>query len=476
MTLNQSSATQTLSDLQSGKISCADLMQATLARINDANPALNAIVALRDPDELMGEARAIDNGPRRGPLHGLPMAIKDLVNVRGIVSSKGSPLLADFVPDTDDLLAARLRGAGAILMGKTNTPEFGLGSHTFNPVYGVTRNPYDASRTCGGSSGGAAVALASGMVALADGSDMMGSLRNPAGWNNVYGFRPSWGLVPSEPVGDTFLHQISTLGPMARDPDDLALMLDVISGRDPRQPHGTTATRVSPLRGADPKGLRIGWLGNWGGAFAMEPGILEQSESALKVLETLGAIIEPVAPPFSADAMWDSWSTLRSWAVGTSLAPMMQDGQAQFKDTAIWETQRGMGLSAFDVHRASVIRSDWFACAAGLFDRYDALVLPTAQVWPFDLGMEYPTEIAGRAMDTYHRWMQVMVPVSLIGLPCLGVPAGFGANGLPAGVQFIGPYGGDAKVLALGAAYHQATMWPQKRPGWPPRPIPRRSE
>ncbi len=465
MTLTQHSATQTLSDLHAGKLSAADLMQATLARINEVNGALNAIVALRDGDDLMAEARAIDNAPRRGPLHGLPLAIKDLVMVRGIVSSKGSPLLADFVPDTDDLLAARLRAAGAILIGKTNTPEFGLGSHTFNPVYGVTRNPYDGARTCGGSSGGAAVALASGMVALADGSDMMGSLRNPAGWNNVYGFRPSWGLVPSEPAGDTFLHQLATNGPMARDPGDLALMMDVISGRDPRQPHGARRSQISPLRAANPKGMRIGWLGNWGGAFAMEPGIMEQSESALRVLESLGAIVEPVAPPFSADAIWDSWTTLRSWQVGAGLAPLMREGRAAFKDTAIWEVERGLSLSAFDVHDASEIRSDWFACAAELFSRYDALVLPTAQVWPFDLDTEYPTEIAGRAMDTYHRWMQVMIPVSLIGLPCLGVPAGFGANGLPAGVQLIGARGSDAAVLALGEAYHQATMWPQKRPG-----------
>ncbi len=470
MTLTHRSARDTLSDLRSGALGAGELMQATLAHIDKVNGSLNAVVALRDADDLMAEARAMDAAPRhgdsgRGPLHGLPMAIKDLANVAGIVSSQGSPLLADFVPDKDDLLAARLRAAGAILIGKTNTPEFGLGSHTFNPVYGVTRNPYDHTRTCGGSSGGAAVALASGMVALADGSDMMGSLRNPAAWNNVYGFRPSWGLVPAEPKGDTFLHQLATLGPMARDPSDLALLLDVMAGRDPRQPHGMDMAATAPLRPADPRGMRIGWLGDWGGAFPMEPGILEQSETALKVLEGLGAIVEPVAPPFSADAMWDSWITLRSWQVGAGLAPLMAAGKAQLKDTAIWEIERAQRMSALEVHRASVIRSDWFACAADLFGRYDALVLPTTQVWPFDLEQEWPTEIAGQKMDTYHRWMQAMLPVSLIGLPCLGAPAGFGANGLPAGVQIFGPTGSDAALLALGAAYHAATGWPQKNPG-----------
>jgi len=465
MDLTECSASEQLAKMTSNRLSARELMQATLARIDAVNPSLNAIVALRDADDLMAEARQLDNGPHRGALHGLPMAVKDLANVKGIVSSQGSPLLADFVPETDDLVAARLRDAGAILIGKTNTPEFGLGSHTFNPVYGVTRNPYDHARTCGGSSGGAAVALASGMLALADGSDMMGSLRNPAGWNNVYGFRPSVGLVPAEPKGDTFLHQLSTLGPMARDPGDLALLLDVMSGIDPRQPHGMIPGTIAPLRAADPRGARIGWLGDWGGAFAMEAGILEQSETALKVFEELGAIVEPVAPPFSADAMWDSWTTLRSWQVGAGLAPLLAEGKAQLKDTAIWEIERAQSMSALEVHRASVIRSDWFACAADLFSRYDALVLPSAQVWPFELEQEYPTEIAGQTMDTYHRWMQVMIPVSLIGLPCLGVPVGFGTNGLPAGVQIFGRRASDAALLALGAAYHAATKWPQKRPG-----------
>jgi len=467
MTLTRQSAAQLLSDLSARRLSAAELMQATLDRIDQVNGMVNAIVALRDGDDLMAEARAMDAGPNRGPLHGLPIAVKDLVNVAGIVSSQGSPTLAGFVPDRDDLIAARMRDAGAILIGKTNTPEFGLGSHTFNPVYGATRNPYDVGRTCGGSSGGAAVALATGMVALADGSDMMGSLRNPAAWSNVYGFRPSWGRVPSEPEGDIFLHQLATLGPMARSPQDLALLLDVISGPDPRQPHGFACDPVAPVAPVDPKGMRIGWLGDWGGAFPMEPGILAQSETALTVLQGLGVQVDHVAPPFSADAMWDSWITLRSWAVAAGLAPLLAQ-KAPLKDTAIWETERGLALSAMDVHRASVIRSDWFKCAASLFETYDALVLPAVQVWPFDVDIPYPTDVAGHQMDTYHRWMQVVIPVSLIGLPCLAAPAGFGAQGqglgLPVGVQVFGPRGSDATLLALGAAYHAATNWPQNHP------------
>ena len=464
-TPERDSAARILSELGAGRISCAELMGITLDRIAAVNETVNAIVALRDPDDLLASARAADAVPaaQRGPLHGLPIAVKDLVNVSGIVTSQGSPIFRDAVAGADDIVAARMRAAGAILIGKTNVPEFGLGSHTFNPVYGATANPYDPARSCGGSSGGAAVALATGMVALADGSDMMGSLRNPAAWNNVYGFRPSWGRVPPEPQGDTFLHQLATLGPMARSPGDIAILLDVMSGRDARQPHGMDCAAVSPLEGAEMKGRRIGWLGDWGGAFAMEQGLMERAEAALRVFEDLGAHVEPVAPPFGAGAIWQSWIDLRSWAVAAALSPLMTR-KAQLKDSAIWEIERGQAMSAMQVHSASVIRSGWFARAAALFDDYDALVLPAAQVWPFDMTLPWPQEIAGHAMDTYHRWMEVVVPVSLIGLPCLALPAGFGAAGLPAGVQMFTRRGSDAALLALGAAYHAATGWPQERP------------
>ena len=463
MDLSQVSATGLLADLQAGRLSVVDLMQATLDRIAQVNGQVNAIVALRDAEALLQEAEQADKAETRGPLHGLPIAVKDLVNVAGIPSTCGSPSLKDFVPDTDDELARRLRAAGAILIGKTNTPEFGLGSHTFNPVYGETRNPYDPSRTCGGSSGGAAVALATGMLALADGSDMMGSLRNPAAWNNVYGMRPSWGRVPSEPVGEMFLHQLSTLGPMARSPEDIGLLLDVLSGPDPRHPLAGPSTPVSPVKACNPDGMRIGWLGNWDRAFPMEEGILSLCEQALGVFSNLGCQVEAVDPPFAAEDMWESWETLRSWAISNSLAPLYE-ARAELKDSAIWEIERGLAMTGRQVQRASAIRSDWFRRAAELFEHYDALVLPSAQVWPFDVSQPYPTQINGVRMDTYHRWMQVTLPVSLIGLPALAVPAGFGATGLPMGMQLFGKRGSDAELLSLGAAYHAATRWPQTRP------------
>ncbi|WP_170592496.1 amidase [Ruegeria arenilitoris] len=463
MNLSDTSAADLLEKLATGHLSAAELMRATLDRIAQVNGQVNAIVALQDEDVLMAQARAADDKSGRGPLHGLPIAVKDLVNVAGIASTQGSPVFRDHVPAVDDLIATRLRAAGAILIGKTNTPEFGLGSHTFNPVYGATRNPYNPARSCGGSSGGAAVALATGMVALADGSDMMGSLRNPAAWNNVYGFRPSWGRVPSEPQGDLFLHQLSTLGPMARSPQDIGLLLDVISGPDPRQPLSVPCDPVTPLSVESLDGMRIGWLGDWGGAFPTEEGILTQCSNELAIFEGLGATVEDVPPPFDAERLWDSWITLRSWNVAASLLPLA-DWKDALKDTAQWELERGLALTAMEVHAASVTRSDWYRRAVELFAEYDALVLPAAQVWPFPVDQPYPRNIGGVAMDTYHRWMQVVTPVSLIGLPCLSIPAGFGPGGLPMGMQLFGPRGSDAQLLALGAAYHAVTHWPQKRP------------
>ena len=449
-----------------GTLRATDLMEAVLDRVAAANPALNAVVSLRDRDALMAEARAAGREAPSGPLHGLPVAVKDLVATRGLRTTWGSPLFADHVPEADDLLAARLRGAGAILIGKTNVPEFGLGSHSFNPVFGVTRNPYDTARTAGGSSGGAAAALAARMLPLADGSDMMGSLRNPAGWCNVYSLRPTHGLVPPDPQGELFLHPLSTDGPMARRPRDLALLLSVMAAPDPRVPNMRPAEDWPRGLDAEVKGRRIGWLGGWGGAWRTEPGILELCEEALGCFGALGATVEPVAPPFSAAALWESWTTLRAFAVAAKLAAHYEDpvARGRLKPEAVWEVEKGRRLSAAEVQAASLIRSDWYRRAAELFGRYDALALPSAQLWPFPAEWRWPETIGGAKMDTYHRWMEVVVPVSLIGLPCVTVPAGFGANGLPMGLQLFGPRGADGRLLRIAQGYHGATDWPNRRP------------
>ncbi|MCR4268166.1 amidase [Nitratireductor sp. ZSWI3] len=450
-----------------GKTCPSEVMAAFLDRIEAVNGTINAVVALRPRDDLMAEARAMDGKAASGPLHGLPIAVKDLLATKGIVTTWGSPIHASFVPGEDALAVARMKAAGAIVIGKTNTPEWGHGSHSFNPVYGVTRNPYDTTRSAGGSSGGTAAALAARMQVLADGSDMMGSLRNPAAFCNVYGFRPTWGLVPTERGGDTFFNTMATLGPMARAPEDLVRLLDVMAQPDPAVPFDRPAGAfLEGHRAAEPRGMRIGWLADWGGAYPCEAGILEACEGGMNVLEALGAAVEPVAPPFPAEQLWQAWTVLRSTAIFGSKRDLWRDASMRemIKPETLWEIECGAAFDAEEICTASQIRSQWYAAAQTLLQRYDFLVMPSAQVWPFPAEWRWPRTVAGVEMDTYHRWMEVVVPVSLIGLPSLCVPVGFNGQGLPTGMQIIGATGSDARVLALGAAYHEATQWPQKSP------------
>ncbi|MEI6798914.1 MAG: amidase [Pseudomonadota bacterium] len=467
MDLWQHSASDLARLIAARQVAPSEVMAAYLARIAAVNPGLNALVSLRDPDELMAEARVADDAAPKGWLHGMPFAVKDLCATKGLRTTWGSPLFENFVPDADDLLAARMRGAGAIFIGKSNSPEWGHGSHTFNPVFGPTRNPYDRSRTPGGSSGGAAAALAARIVPVADGSDMMGSLRNPAAFCNVYGLRPSWGLVPADAQGDTYLSTMSTEGPMGRTIEDVANLLQVQAGPNPAVPFDRAAgDYVAGLQGASLKGKRIAWAADWGGAYATEPGILELCQAALTQMEAMGAIVEPIAPPFGADQMWQAWVTLRAMMNANGFRALYADPakRAQIKPETLWEIEQGLTLSAQAVYEASVIRSAWYGAASRLFDTYDAIALPTAQVWPFPVEWRWPQTIGGRAMDTYHRWMEVVIPAGLIGLPTLSVPVGFGAQGLPMGMQLAGRVGNDAAVLALGQAWHEATDWPNQRP------------
>ncbi|MBU2963727.1 amidase [Citreicella sp. C3M06] len=447
-------------------LSARSVMEAFLDRIETVNPQVNAIVSLRPREELIAEAEAHESAPHPGPLAGMPIAVKDLVETQGIRTTFGSPVFADHVPEADALVAARLKAAGAILIGKTNTPEWGHGSHSFNPIFGATRNPYDLTRSAGGSSGGAGAALATRMLPLADGSDMMGSLRNPAAFNNVYGFRPSWGLVPKDAGDETFLSTLSTEGPMARSPRDVALLLSVLAGPNPQVPFGRQPEDFTARFGESLAGKRIGWLGDWGGAYPTEPGILETVEQALQVFETLGATVEPVAPPFAADDLWTAWTTLRAGLNANTKRALRDDPEkrALTKPESLWEIEQGSGLPMAAFFDAARIRSDWYSRAATLFTQFDALVLPSAQVWPFPFDWRWPSTIAGKAMDSYHRWMEIVVPVSLAGLPCMGLPAGFSDSGLPMGLQLFGPTGSDAAILAMSDAYHRATDWPGQRP------------
>ena len=463
------------------QVSCREVMAAHLDRIDDRNPRHNAIVSLRDRESLMAEASQCDDelaaGLSRGWMHGLPVAVKDLAETKGLRTTSGSRLLAEHVPDADCLMVQRMRAAGCIIIGKTNVPEFGLGSHTYNEVFGTTGNAYDPTRSAGGSSGGACVALATRMVPIADGSDYMGSLRNPAAWNNVIGLRPSQGRVPGLPTADAYMSQMSTEGPMARSVLDVALLLATQSGPHPLSPlaldtrldefDGIDTTTATLAAGTDGRGgisgLRIGWLGDLDGHLALEPGIVATCESGLGRLTGLGCHVEPARLGIDLQRTWQAWLALRHFSIAGSLGVLARDPAkaALMKPELRWEIDRGMVLSAVDIARAAQQRTAFHAAMVGLFEQFDALVLPSAQVWPFDAALHWPQHIGGRTMDTYHQWMEVTSYATFAGLPAMSLPAGFSDDdtapgvpaGLPMGMQVIGRPRGDVDLLVLAHAY-----------------------
>ena len=452
-------------------VSCVEVMRSYLDHIDRLNPVVNAIVSRQDPGDLLRQARGRDDelarGEWRGWMHGFPQAIKDLAATAGITTTLGSPLFKDNVPAVDSIFVERMKTAGSIIVGKTNTPEFGLGSQSYNPVFGTTLNAYDQTRTAGGSSGGAAAALALRMLPVADGSDHAGSLRNPAAFNNVFGLRPSYGRVPSN-TDEVFLPQLGVAGPMARSVADLAQLLAVQAGYDPRVPLSIREDPqdfVAPLTGAV-AGRRLGWLGDFGGHLPMQAGVLDCCASALSVFEALGCTVEPVTPDFDPERIWQAWLVLRQWQVGANLAALYEDPakRAQIKPEAQWEIEQGFARSAYDVAKASAVRSAWYQVVRKLFARYDFLLLPSAQVFPFDASTHWPNEIAGRAMDSYHRWMEVVIPVTMAGCPAISVPVGFNDRGLPMGLQIVGPNHAERALLEIAFAYEGATDWDKALP------------
>ena len=463
--------------LHARRLSCSELMQATLARVGRLNPACNAIVNLVAEGKLLRQAEALDaelaQGRSRGWMHGFPQAIKDTAHAAGLPSTQGSPLLKDVVAAQDSIYVARMKAAGAIVIGKTNMPEFGLGSHTYNRLFGTTPNAWDATRTAGGSSGGAAVALAQRLLPVADGSDFMGSLRNPAGWNHVFGLRPSQGRVPAWPKPEVFVAQLATDGPMARTVRDLAALLQVQAGPDPRVPLSLAGPvpDFMPQPEADDQGLRgqrIAWLGDLGGHLAMAPGVLAVCESALGRCAEAGAHVEPAGLGFPAPALWDAWLVWRRALTAPNIATLLAGGAPReaIKPEALWEYDQAQGLTVAELMAASQVRTAFWQHLLTLFERFDLLALPTAPCWPFDIGIAWPQTVGGRAMDTYHRWMEVTVYATFAGLPAISVPAGFDATGRwPMGLQLIGRPQGEAALLRAAAAYEaQSAAMLARRP------------
>lgn len=443
-------------------ISCREVMALTLDRIAARDGTYNAVPILASRESLMAEAAARDEelarGTWRGWLHGIPQAVKNLAHARGLRTTWGSPLFKDFVAPADSIHVARARAAGAIMIGKTNTPEFGLGSHSYNPVHGVTRNAHDSKLAAGGSSGGAAVALALGYLAVADGSDMGGSLRNPAGWNGVYGFRPTYGRVPFTAADDVYMGQLSTDGPMGVTIEDVAALLATQAGYHSDVPHsladepGLGAVAIESMNGK-----RIGWLADYGGHCRTEAGVLELCSRALKHFEAMGAVVEPAKPSFDMERLWTAFKRLRQFGVAGGLGVHYDDPatRTQLKPAVQWEIESALKLTPRDVYAASVDRTAWTREVARLFEHYDLLALPSAQLFAFPAEWDWPKEIAGTTMDSYHRWMEIVVGPTMAGGPALVVPAGADARGRHIGLQLWGPARADAFVLRVAATYEQ---------------------
>ena len=448
--------------IRAKKLSAREAMAAHLKRIEQVNPKVNAIVTLV-PELAMENARKADEAQARGatlgPLHGLPVAHKDLVETRGIRTTFGSLLFRDHIPDRDEWIVESIRNAGAIALGKTNTPEFGAGSQTFNRVFGATRNPYDLTRTCGGSSGGAAVSLACGMVPIADGSDAGGSLRNPAAFCNVVGFRVAPGRVAS--------HGWSTIpvsGPMARTVPDVALFLSAIAGPDPRCPISITEPAAlfrEPLD-RDFHGVRVAWFRDLGGV-PFDPRVREAVQAQRKTFEALGCSVEEAEPDFTGTD--EAFKTLRAWGFAAAQAENVRLHRDLFKDTLLWEVDRGLKLSAMDIARAELTRLEVWERMREFMDKYEYFILPSTQVPPFDVNLPYPSSVDGVKMATYIDWMKACWYISFVENPSISVPAGFTPDGLPVGLQIVGRHRKERSVLQLAHAFTEAARVGERRPG-----------
>jgi amidase len=444
------------------KLSAREALAAHLQQIERLNPKVNAIVTLV-PEIATALAKQADEaqakGAALGPLHGLPIAHKDLVETKGIRTTFGSPLFANNVPTEDDPIIERLLRAGAITLGKTNTPEFGAGSQTFNPIFGATRNPYDLAKTAGGSSGGAAVALRCGLVPIADGSDMGGSLRNPAAYANIVGFRVSPGRVPNPRAGFGWF-TLATAGPMARSVADVALLLSAMAGPDPRAPLSLPeagATFARPLPRSF-RGARVAWFRDLGG-LPFEPAVRSVVDAQRKVFEELGCIVEQAEPDFSGAEY--AFKTLRAW---NSAASHAGRDLSRYKDTLRKEIEDGQRLTGADVAKAEAMQTQVWRRVQAFFAQYEYFILPVTQVAPFDVNQPFPTAVNGQAMESYIDWMRSCWYISTAGNPAISVPAGFTAEGLPVGIQIVGRHHADFSVLQMAFAFEQATKvaarWP----------------
>jgi amidase len=452
--------------IRSRQLSAREVMAAHLEQINRLNPQINAIVARLDDDQCLALAdeadRTLARGEETGPLHGLPIAFKELEAAVGFPWTRGSPIYKDEMPAEDTVLVERLRKAGAIPIGKTNVPEFGMGSHTYNNVYGTTLNPYDPTRSAGGSSGGAGAALAAGLLPIADGSDLGGSLRNPAGFNNIVALRPTVGLVPTAPTAMPFLG-FSVKGPMARSVADTAFLVSVMAGADPRDPGcypSDPSLFAKPLE-RDLKGVRVAWCPDLGG-LPLDRRVRAVLEGQRKTFEALGCIVEEDCPDLSgADQVF---LVLRMWKSWNLLGPLLERHRDQLKPEAVWELESGARLTASDVAGAMIEHGAIMERMRRFQERYEFMLCAVSQVPPFEAAIHWPEEIEGVRMENYVAWMKSCYWISVTFRPAISVPAGFTPEGLPVGIQIVGRFREDLGVLQIAHAFEQATGFGRRRP------------
>ena len=450
--------------IRSRKVSATELTRAFIAQIERVNPKVNAIVTFL-PEEAIKAAKAMDRRKsHQGILAGLPIAFKDLVPAKGIRTTFGSPIFEHNVPQEDHALVERLRAEGTIVIGKTNTPEFGAGSQTFNKVFGATRNPYDLDKTCGGSSGGAGVAVACGMLPFADGSDLAASLRNPGNYCNVVGFRPTPGRVPAWPASNAW-NTLSVLGPMARTVSDCALLFSAMTGPDPRSPTSINESGrafLGPLR-RDFRKVRVAWSRDLGG-LPMDPRVTAVLERQKPVFSSLGCIVEDAEPDFSGAT--ETFETLRALAFLQNHGALYRQHRDKLKDTVIWNIEQGLALTPEKIARAEGLRTALFHRMRRFLERYDFLLCPVNQLPPYPVTEEWPRAVAGAKMENYLDWMKSCYYITITSHPAISVPAGFTNDdpALPVGLQIVGRYRDDFSVLQLAHAFEQATQFWKKRP------------
>jgi amidase len=451
--------------IRAKKLSAREALAAHLKQIERVNPKVNAIVTLVPEMAADAAAKADEmqtRGEKLGPLHGLPVAHKDLIETRGIRTTFGSPLFKDYIPAEDDIVVERTRRAGAIIIGKTNTPEFGAGSQTFNTVFGATRNPYDLTKTCGGSSGGAAVSLACGLAPVVSGSDTGGSLRNPAAFCNVVGFRPTVGRVPN-PKAAFAWSTLSTSGCLGRSVADLAYVLSTIAGPDSRAPLSIEESGEIFARPLDRgfKGVRVAWFKDLGGV-PFDPRVRAVVDGHWKTFESLGCVVEQAEPDFAPAEI--AFRVLRAWSSARTYGAQLHDHPDAFKDTLKGEIEEGLRLTGIDVARAETAHGQLWRSFQAFLEKYEYFVLPTTQLPPFDVDTPYPTEIAGVKFTSYIDWMKSCWYISATGNPAASVPGGFTPEGLPVGVQIVGRNKEDFSVLQMAHAFEQATGFGKERP------------